>query len=108
MSERLLPYLPIPIVGREDERYRWLTEKDLPQSIGRLSAFMGNAGVLLTRVIWVKPSGEMPFLYGGNIVKAHVGRLSEDCPEHQGVVVFSMSDAPLGFVVTPRSTAEAQ
>lgn len=45
--------------------------------------------------VWVKPNGEMPFLYGGNIVKAHVGRWSEDCPEHQGVVVYSMNDTPL-------------
>ena len=45
--------------------------------------------------VWVKPNGEMPFLYGGNIVKAHIGRWSEDCPEHQGVVVYSMDDKPL-------------
>ena len=45
--------------------------------------------------VWVKPNGEMPFLYGGNVVKAHVGRWSEDCPEHQGVVVYSMDDKPL-------------
>jgi 60S ribosome subunit biogenesis protein NIP7 len=52
--------------------------------------------------VWVKPSGEMPFLYGGNIVKAHVGRWSEDCPEHQGVVVYSMgSDTPLVGVKSP-------
>jgi 60S ribosome subunit biogenesis protein NIP7 len=46
--------------------------------------------------VWVKANGEMPFLYGGHVVKAHVGRWSEDCPEHQGVVVYSMSsDTPL-------------
>ena len=45
--------------------------------------------------VWVKPNGEMPFLYGGNVVKAHVGRWSEDCPEHQGVVVLGMDDTPL-------------
>ena len=45
--------------------------------------------------VWVKPNGEMPFLYGGNVVKAHVGRWSEDCPEHQGVVVLAMDDTPL-------------
>lgn len=45
--------------------------------------------------VWIKPNGEMPFLYGGNVVKAHVGRWSEDCPEHQGVVVMSMDDTPL-------------
>jgi len=47
VGERLLPYLPIPVVGREGETYRWLTEVDIPQSIGRLSSFMGNAGILL-------------------------------------------------------------
>ena len=45
--------------------------------------------------VWVKPNGEMPFLYGGNVLKAHIGRWSEDCPEHQGVVVCSMDDKPL-------------
>ena len=45
--------------------------------------------------VWIKPNGEMPFLYGGNILKAHVSRWSEDCPEHQGVVVYSMDDKPL-------------
>ncbi|KAG8531495.1 ribosome biosynthesis protein nip7 [Bacidia gigantensis] len=58
--------------------------------------------------LWVKPNGEMPFLYGGHIVKAHVGKWSEDCPAHQGVVVLSMNDTPLGFGVTARSTAEAR
>ncbi|KAI2472028.1 60S ribosome subunit biogenesis protein NIP7 [Annulohypoxylon bovei var. microspora] len=58
--------------------------------------------------LWIKPNGEMPFLYGGNVVKAHVGRWSDDCPSHQGIVVYSMSDTPLGFGVTARSTAEAR
>lgn len=48
VGERLLPFLPTPIAGKAaDGSYRWLTDQDLPQSIGRLSAFMGNAGVLL-------------------------------------------------------------
>ncbi|KAL9131107.1 MAG: hypothetical protein Q9217_000869 [Psora testacea] len=45
--------------------------------------------------LWVKANGEMPFLYGGNVVKAHVGKWSEDCPAHQGVVVLGMDDTPL-------------
>jgi glycine dehydrogenase subunit 2 len=57
VSARLMPFLPIPIVGKEGERYRWLTEKDLPQSIGRLSAFMGNAGVLLRAYIYMRMLG---------------------------------------------------
>jgi len=45
--------------------------------------------------VWVKPNGEMPFLYGNHVLKAHVGRITQDTPEHQGVVVYSMSDVPL-------------
>ncbi|CAK4030689.1 60S ribosome subunit biogenesis NIP7 [Lecanosticta acicola] len=58
--------------------------------------------------VWVKQNGEMPFLYGGHVVKAHVGRWSEDAPEHAGVLVLSMNDTPLGFGVTARATAEAR
>ena len=57
VGKRLLPFLPVPVVGREAERYRWLTEKDLPQSIGRLSAFMGNAGVLLRAYVYMRMLG---------------------------------------------------
>ncbi|RSH93800.1 ribosome biosynthesis protein nip7 [Saitozyma podzolica] len=58
--------------------------------------------------IWIKPAGELPFLYGNHVVKAHLGRITEDTPEHQGVVVFSMSDVPLGFGVTARSTLDTR
>src|ERR1700687_5751082 len=57
VSARLLPFLPIPLVGQDAERYRWLAEADLPQSIGRLSAFMGNAGVLLRAYIYMRMLG---------------------------------------------------
>src|SRR5277367_6201269 len=57
VSARLRPFLPIPIVGKDGARYRWLTERDLPQSIGRLSAFMGNAGVLLRAYIYMRMLG---------------------------------------------------
>jgi glycine dehydrogenase subunit 2 len=57
VSERLLPYLPIPIVGRDGDRYRWLDEDDRPQSIGRLSGFAGNAGILLRAYIYARLHG---------------------------------------------------
>ncbi len=57
VSQRLLPFLPIPLVGEEAGVFRWLTERDLPQSIGRLSAFMGNAGVLLRAYIYMRMLG---------------------------------------------------
>jgi glycine dehydrogenase subunit 2 len=57
VSERLRPFLPVPMVTKENDHYRWLTEKDCPQTIGRLSAFAGNAGILLRAYIYARMLG---------------------------------------------------
>ncbi len=57
VGARLLPFMPVPVVTKEGERYRWLTEKEVPQSIGRLSGFMGNAGVLLRAYVYMRMLG---------------------------------------------------
>eukprot|EP00960_Hanusia_phi_P045358 757182-Hanusia_phi.AAC.2 len=58
--------------------------------------------------VWVKPSSELSFVYGNNVLKAGLGRITENTPQHQGVVVYSMSDIPLGFGVTARSTQDCR
>jgi glycine dehydrogenase subunit 2 len=66
VAPRLQPFLPLPIVAREAgaesdgsgrSGYRWLTERDLPQSIGRLASFAGNAGVLLRAYVYMRMLG---------------------------------------------------
>lgn len=37
-----------------------------------------------------------------------LGRITENTLKHQGVVVLSMSDLPLGFGTTAKSTAECK
>jgi glycine dehydrogenase subunit 2 len=56
-NERLAPFLPVPFVGRTQDQYFWETEKTRPQTIGRLSANMGNAGILLRAYIYAKLLG---------------------------------------------------
>ncbi|KAG7111652.1 60S ribosome subunit biogenesis protein NIP7 like [Verticillium longisporum] len=41
-------------------------------------------------------------------VKAHVGRWTDDIPEHAGIVFYNMADVPIAFGVTARSTADAK
>jgi glycine dehydrogenase subunit 2 len=57
VSQRLLPYLPVPVIAEDGGRYRFLTRKQLPKSIGRLSGFAGNAGVLLRAYIYARMLG---------------------------------------------------
>ncbi len=61
VNDRLKAFMPIPVVGAEERDgetvYRWLAEEDLPQSIGRLSGFMGNSGVLLRAYVYMRMIG---------------------------------------------------
>ena len=58
VGSKLLPFLPIPLVDRDTAGgYRWLGRRDRPQSIGRLSTFMGNAGVLLRAYFYARALG---------------------------------------------------
>jgi glycine dehydrogenase subunit 2 len=57
VSKRLEPFLPVPLVTRVDDEYHLLTDKSRTQSIGPLSAFMGNAGVLLRAYIYARMLG---------------------------------------------------
>ena len=92
--------------------------------VWHLAHRMYSVKLLFRKQVWVKPNGEMPFLYGNHVVKTHLGRITEDTPEHQGVVIYSMNDVPLvssgtpvlpghqpqvqGFGVTARSTVDTR
>jgi glycine dehydrogenase subunit 2 len=45
------------MVGKLQDKYCWETEKTRPQTIGRLSANMGNAGVLLRAYVYARLLG---------------------------------------------------
>jgi glycine dehydrogenase subunit 2 len=57
VGQRLLPFMPVPYVGKDAHGYHWLDERVRPQTIGRLSAFMGNVGVLLRAYIYIRMIG---------------------------------------------------
>lgn len=47
--------------------------------------------------VWVKPSAEMSFLYGNDIPKTGIARMTEAIPQYAGVVIFSLNNMALGF-----------
>ncbi|MDH4217131.1 MAG: aminomethyl-transferring glycine dehydrogenase subunit GcvPB, partial [Gallionella sp.] len=57
VAQRLLQFLPLPVVAKKNESYRYLTEKDLPQTIGHMSAFTGNIGILLRAYVYARMLG---------------------------------------------------
>jgi 60S ribosome subunit biogenesis protein NIP7 len=45
--------------------------------------------------MWLKTSAEQQFLYGHNVMKSGLGRISESVDRYQGVILYSMNDLPL-------------
>ena len=62
VNERLEPFLPVPVVAVEERTegqfYRYVDESERPLSIGRLSGFMGNSGVLLRAYVYMRMLGD--------------------------------------------------
>ncbi|CAG0915771.1 unnamed protein product [Notodromas monacha] len=58
--------------------------------------------------IWLKPSAEQQFLYGHNVMKSGLARITENTPQYRGVVIYNMADIPLGFGISAKSTAECR
>jgi glycine dehydrogenase subunit 2 len=57
VASRLAPFLPLPVVKQVNDEYRLSDESDLPLSIGRLAANLGNAGVLLRAYVYAQLLG---------------------------------------------------
>lgn len=62
VGKRLQPFLPLPIVIKKETHYAWATHDEFPQSIGRLSCFMGNAGILLRAWLYIRVLGRKGLL----------------------------------------------
>ncbi|KPV39518.1 glycine dehydrogenase [Thiohalorhabdus denitrificans] len=58
VSERLLPFVPVPLVAEgEDGSYFLEYEQQRPQTIGRMTAFPANIGVLLRAYAYIRMVG---------------------------------------------------
>ncbi len=106
VAERLLPYLPVPMVAYEKGVYRWLTEKDVPQTIGRLSAHMGNAGVLLRAYIYVRLLGAKGMNRVSEYATLNANYLMAELRKAGFEIAFPTRRASHEFIVTLKDIKE--
>ncbi|HKY92901.1 MAG TPA: aminomethyl-transferring glycine dehydrogenase subunit GcvPB [Nevskiaceae bacterium] len=107
VSERLKPFQPVPVVGRAGEGYRWLDERDLPQTIGRLSAFMGNAGVLLRAYIYARLLGRDGMHRVAEFATLNANYLAARLKEKGFDLAFPKRRASHEFIVTLKKQKQA-
>lgn len=106
VSERLKPFMPTPIVGKDGDTYRWLTEKDLPQSIGRLSAWMGNAGVLLRAYVYARMLGREGMKRVAEFATLNANYLMVELKKAGYELAFPKRRASHEFIVTLKKEAK--
>lgn len=105
VGKRLLPYMPIPVVGKSGDDYHWLTEEDLPESIGRLSGFMGNAGVLLRAYIYMRMLGDDGMRRVGEFATLNANYLMARLRDAGFELAFPERRASHEFIVTLKRAA---
>ena len=100
MSERLMPFRPIPVVEKKAARMVWLEESDLPQTIGRLSAFAGNVGVLLRAYIYMRMLGRDGMHRVAEFATLNANYLMKKLEEAGFELAFADRRASHEFIVT--------
>ena len=100
VSARLQPFLPLPIVARDDSGYRWLDEQDLPQSIGRLTTFGGNAGVLLRAYVYMRMLGREGLRRVGEYATLNANYLSAQLQQVGFEAAYPARRASHEFILT--------
>ena len=56
VKERLVPYLPVPTVEKNDDEYEF--DYDRPESIGKVNSFPGPFGVMVKAYSYIKALGD--------------------------------------------------
>lgn len=108
VNEKLLPFLPLPVVEKGAERYRWLTEDDRPQSIGRLTAFGGNVGVLLRAYVYARMLGHDGMKRVAEFAALNANYLMKRLTEAGFEAAFPHRRATHEFIVTLKALAKTQ
>jgi len=99
-NDRLKDYLPVPYVVKKEKGYSWITEKDAPKTIGQLSAFMGNMGVLLRAYVYIKLLGAKGLRRVGDFATLNSNYLMKRLKEAGFTIQFPERRTSHEFIVT--------
>ncbi len=106
VSERLEPFLPVPLVAETDGQYHLLDETQRPQSIGPLSTFMGNAGILLRAYVYARMLGREGMQRVADFATLNANYLEKRLVEAGFEAAYPERRATHEFIITLRKEAK--
>ncbi|MBF0613303.1 MAG: glycine dehydrogenase subunit 2 [Magnetococcales bacterium] len=98
VSQRLLPFLPVPRVTKTEAGYGWITQDQ--QAVGPLSTFMGNVGILLRAYAYIRLLGKEGIHQVGRYATLNANYLQSRLREAGFQVAFPDRPATHEFIVT--------
>jgi glycine dehydrogenase subunit 2 len=108
VNSRLLPFLPVPRVVYRQSHYAWLTETDCPLTIGRLSTFSGNVGVLLRAYVYARLLGREGLARVAEFATLNANYLLARLTSAGFEAAFAQRRASHEFILTLRQEAKQQ
>jgi len=105
VSQRLKEFLPLPTVTKENGSYRYMTTDDLPNSIGRLSAFMGNPGVLLRAFIYMRLLGREGMVRVAEFATLNANYMMTEAKRRGFTLAIDNRRASHEFIITLKNEA---
>jgi glycine dehydrogenase subunit 2 len=105
-AEHMVPYLPVPIVARDADRYRLLDMHERAHSIGRLSAHMGQAGVLLRAYVYARMLGDEGARRVAEFATLNANYLMSELAKAGFELAFPQRRASHEFIVTLKGLKE--
>jgi len=99
-GERLAAFLPVPMVMKTSQHYRFAEAADCPQTIGRLSCFMGNAGVLLRAYIYARRLGREGFKRVSDFATLNANYLMHELKKAGFDLAYPQRRATHEFIIT--------
>ncbi len=100
VGKRLLPFMPLPIVKKTESGYQWATRHDYPHSIGRLSCFMGNAGILLRAYFYMCVLGKEGLLRVSEYATLNANYLLKELTKAGYTAAYPSRRASHEFIIT--------
>ena len=105
VSERLLPFLPIPLVDKKEkegdvDEFSWRSGSETEQTIGKLSAFSGNSGILLRALSYALLLGDEGMARVGEYATLNANYLAAKLSQSGFQLAYPDRRATHEFIIT--------
>ncbi len=110
INKRLVPFMPTPHVTVKNvdghKFYQWKGKAQMPESIGSLSAFGGNAGILVRAYIYARLLGREGLVRVGEFATLNANYMQAQFIQSGFQIAFPQRRATHEFIVTLKKEAK--